>query len=35
MAISLIVAGALRLLIELPFVNWGYRVKPDFRFKNP
>ena len=33
MAIALIVAGVLRLLIELPFVNWGYRFKPDLKFK--
>lgn len=33
MAIALVVAGVLRLLIELPFVNWGYKYKPDFQFK--
>ena len=33
MAIALVVGGAVRLLIELPFVNWGYRYRPDFRFK--
>lgn len=35
MAIALIVGGALRLMIELPFVDWGYRYKPDFRFNTP
>lgn len=33
MAIALVAAGVLRLLIELPFVNWGYKFKPDFKFK--
>ena len=33
MAIALVVAGVLRLLIELPFVDWGYRYKPDFDFR--
>lgn len=33
MAIALVVGGAVRLLIELPFVNWGYRFRPDFGFK--
>ena len=33
MAVALVAAGALRLLIELPFVNWGYKFKPDFKFK--
>ena len=32
LAIGLVVAGILRLLIELPFVDWGYRYKPDFGF---
>ncbi len=35
MAVALVVAGVLRLLIELPFVNWGYKYKPDFKFKTP
>jgi len=35
MAISLVVGSALRLLVELPFVNWGYKFKPDFKFKTP
>ena len=34
MAIALVVGGAVRLLIELPFVTWGYRFRPDFRFKS-
>ncbi|MBQ7437654.1 MAG: murein biosynthesis integral membrane protein MurJ [Oscillospiraceae bacterium] len=33
MAVALVVAGILRLLIELPFVDWGYRYKPDFSFR--
>lgn len=33
MAVALVVGGAIRLAIELPFVDWGYRYKPDFRFK--
>ncbi len=35
MAVALVVGGLLRLLVELPFVNWGYRFKPDFHFKCP
>lgn len=33
MAIALVAAALLRLLIELPFVNWGYKFSPDFKFK--
>ena len=33
MAVALVVAGLLRLIIELPFVNWGYRFRPDYKFK--
>lgn len=33
-AVALIVGGLLRLLIELPFVNWGYRFKPDLNFRS-
>lgn len=33
MAIALVAGGAIRLIIELPFVDWGYKYKPDFRFK--
>ena len=32
MAMALVAAGVLRLIIELPFVNWGYKYKPDFKF---
>jgi murein biosynthesis integral membrane protein MurJ len=35
MAIALIAGGLLRLLVELPFVDWGYRFRPDFNFKCP
>ena len=34
MAIGLVAGGAVRLLIELPFVTWGYRFRPDFKFKS-
>ena len=33
MAIALIVGGLARLLVELPFVDWGYRFRPNFHFK--
>lgn len=32
---ALIAGGLLRLLIELPFVNWGYRFRPSFKKKSP
>ena len=35
MAISLLVGAICRLIIELPFVNWKYRYKPDFSFRDP
>lgn len=35
MAISLAVGGLVRLLVQLPFVDWGFRYKPDFHFKDP
>lgn len=35
LAVALVAGGALRLLVELPFVNWGYRFRPSFRFKTP
>ncbi len=35
MAVALVVGGAVRLLIELPFVNWGYRYRPDLKFRTP
>ena len=35
MAADLVAAGLLRLQIELPFVDWGSRFNPDFRFKFP
>lgn len=34
MAVALVIGGAVRLIIELPFVNWGYRFRPDFKFKS-
>lgn len=34
MAIALVVSGLFRLLIEFPFVDWGYKYKPDFNFKS-
>lgn len=33
MAVALVVGGLVRLLIELPFVDWGYKYKPNFQFK--
>jgi murein biosynthesis integral membrane protein MurJ len=33
MAIALVIGGVARLLIELPFVNWGYRYRLDLKFK--
>ena len=35
MAVALVIGGAVRLLVELPFVDWGYRYRPDFRFRTP
>ncbi|MBO2517323.1 MAG: murein biosynthesis integral membrane protein MurJ [Clostridiales bacterium] len=34
MAVSLIIGAMCRLLIELPFVNWNYRYKPDVSFRD-
>ncbi len=34
LGIALVAGGFLRLLIELPFVDWGYRFKPSFRRKS-
>lgn len=34
LAVALALGGALRLLVELPFVDWGYRYRPDFNIKN-
>lgn len=33
MAVALVIGGVLRLAVELPFVNWGYKYKPNFNFK--
>ena len=35
LAIALLIGSICRLLIELPFVNWGYRYKISFNFGNP
>lgn len=35
MAVALVVGGAARLLIELPFVDWGYTFKPDVKLNTP
>lgn len=32
MAVALVIGGAVRLLIELPFVDWGYKFYPNFHF---
>lgn len=34
LAIALVAGGILRLAVELPFVNWGYRFKPSFGKKS-
>lgn len=34
LAAALVAGGAIRLLIELPFVDWGYRFRPSFRFQS-
>ena len=31
LAISLVFGGLVRLLIQLPFINWGYRYKPEIK----
>ena len=33
MAIALVAGGCIRLLIELPFIDWGYKFKPNFHFR--
>ena len=33
-AIALVIGSILRLVIQFPFINWGYRYKPNFRFKD-
>ena len=33
MAYALVVGGLVRLLVELPFVNWNYRPRVDLRFR--
>ena len=35
MAVALVAGSVLRLLVELPFVNWGYRFRPNFKFRTP
>lgn len=32
---ALIAGSVFRLLIQLPFINWNWRFKPDFHFKDP
>lgn len=32
-AIALVAGGAIRLIVEIPFVDWGYKYKLDFRFR--
>lgn len=34
LAISLVVAAFCRILVELPFINWGYKYKPDLNLKS-
>lgn len=33
LGIALVAGGLMRLVVELPFVNWGYRFRPSFRKK--
>lgn len=33
MAIALVLGGALRLIVELPFVDWGFRFRVNLRFR--
>ena len=34
LAVALMAGGLARLLIELPFVSWGYRYRPNFAFRS-
>ena len=34
LAVALVVSGILRLVIELPFVDWGYKYKVDYKFRS-
>lgn len=34
LAIGVLIGGIMRMLIELPFVDWGYKWHIDFRFKS-
>lgn len=34
LAVALVVGGIVRLAIEIPFVDWGYKFKPDFSFRS-
>lgn len=34
MAVALVIGGIVRLIVELPFVDWGYKYKADFKFKS-
>lgn len=34
LAVALVAGGMCRLLVELPFVNWGYRFRPSIRRKS-
>lgn len=35
LAISLVLSAFFRLIIEFPFMNWGYKFKPDFNLRTP
>lgn len=32
--IALLIGGFLRLVVQFPFINWGYRYKPTFKFRD-
>ncbi len=34
MALAFVVNGIMRVAVELPFVDWGYRFRPDFHFRS-
>lgn len=34
LAFALVAGGLCRLFIELPFIDWGYKYKPDFGYKD-
>ena len=35
LAVGLVIGGLFRLLVELPFINWGYKYKLDYKINTP